>query len=320
MTETDTVPATGTTLYAHWTANAYTVKFNANGGTGTMADQTMTYDVAAMLRANAFTLADSTFMGWTPSAVGDVVWPDCAVVTNLASSQGAIVQLYAVWLAPPTAVSASDASSTEAVTVTWTAASHAKNYEVWRGTGTTPAGATKMAAGVTGTEWADKTAVVGTVYRYWVRSVADGVVSGFAGGDEGRRLVGTPDWFSVEVGDNMTDVHLKWYSYVTGGITYEIWRARYTQVPGGTDTLVGNWTCVASFDSNTRSWDDRPDMTGNAFYQYRVRVLSATDAGGFTKISEVRTYHTPGSYTLHVRQAVDTGLVQQVVVEAGHNV
>ena len=42
-------------LYADWAPNTYTVKYNKNGGTGTMADQSFTYDVAQNLRAIAFT-------------------------------------------------------------------------------------------------------------------------------------------------------------------------------------------------------------------------------------------------------------------------
>ena len=40
-------------LYAVWKANTYAVKFNANGGTGTMANESFTYDAAKALTANA---------------------------------------------------------------------------------------------------------------------------------------------------------------------------------------------------------------------------------------------------------------------------
>ena len=42
-------------IYAQWTPNNYTVKFNANGGSGTMANQSFTWDTAQNLTANAFT-------------------------------------------------------------------------------------------------------------------------------------------------------------------------------------------------------------------------------------------------------------------------
>ncbi len=42
-------------IYAQWTPNNYTVKFNANGGSGTMANQSLTWDTAQSLTSNAFT-------------------------------------------------------------------------------------------------------------------------------------------------------------------------------------------------------------------------------------------------------------------------
>lgn len=95
----DTISA-GATLYAQWAANTYTVKFNANGGTGTMADQGFTYvtdDAAgAQLSDNTFTKAGFHFAGWATSAGGAVVYSDQQSVKNLAS--GGSVTLYAVWV------------------------------------------------------------------------------------------------------------------------------------------------------------------------------------------------------------------------------
>ena len=59
---TDTVEADHT-LYAHWTANTYTVEFSPNGGSGTMQAQTFTYD-AQNLPVNGFTKGSDPFAGW----------------------------------------------------------------------------------------------------------------------------------------------------------------------------------------------------------------------------------------------------------------
>ena len=40
------------TLYAVWEANAYSVEFNANSGTGTMPSQAFVYDTAQALETN----------------------------------------------------------------------------------------------------------------------------------------------------------------------------------------------------------------------------------------------------------------------------
>ena len=83
------------TLYAVWTPNTYTVKFVAAGASGTMDDQTMTYDQKAQLSKYAFTKAGYAFIGWALSQDGDVVYNDEDEVKNLATSGD--FTLYAVY-------------------------------------------------------------------------------------------------------------------------------------------------------------------------------------------------------------------------------
>lgn len=85
------------TLYAIWSANSYSVKFNKNGGSGSMSDQNMVYDKAVNLTANAFSWAGHTFLGWATTATGSVVYKDGASVSNLVSTSGGSITLYAVW-------------------------------------------------------------------------------------------------------------------------------------------------------------------------------------------------------------------------------
>ena len=60
------------TLYAQWTsAITYTVSFNANTGTGTMAAQTKTHDVNLTLSPNTFTKTGNSFAGWNTLANGE---------------------------------------------------------------------------------------------------------------------------------------------------------------------------------------------------------------------------------------------------------
>ena len=85
------------TLYAVWSANTYKVSFNANGGTGTMSDETFTYDKSQALTANSFTRTGYTFAGWATSSTGSKAYSDGQSVSNLAASGS--VTLYAVWTA-----------------------------------------------------------------------------------------------------------------------------------------------------------------------------------------------------------------------------
>lgn len=87
------------TLYAQWTPITYTVRFNANKGTGKMADQAdFTYDKATALTQNMFTRTGYHFVGWNTKAngTGDA-YADLAEVTNLTASNKATVTLYAQW-------------------------------------------------------------------------------------------------------------------------------------------------------------------------------------------------------------------------------
>jgi uncharacterized repeat protein (TIGR02543 family) len=99
---TTSTPVTGAlTLHAKWTPVAYTVSYNPNGGTGSMASGTHTYGVSKRLSAistGTISYGGHTFEGWARSA-GSASWDyaDNDPVINLTSTQGATVPLYAVW-------------------------------------------------------------------------------------------------------------------------------------------------------------------------------------------------------------------------------
>ena len=89
------------TLYAKWTAHKYTVKFNGNGSTsGSMSNQTFTYGTAQKLTSNAFKKTGFTFSKWTRNADGTgASYTNGQSVSNLTSSNGATINLYAQWTA-----------------------------------------------------------------------------------------------------------------------------------------------------------------------------------------------------------------------------
>ncbi|MGN8739529.1 InlB B-repeat-containing protein [Bilifractor sp. HCP3S3_D3] len=98
------------TVYAKWVPNAYDIVFDANTGTGTMSNESMTYDTAKTLTANSFVRTGYTFAGWNTKADGSgTKYADKESVKNLAES-GTVI-LYAQWTANtytvtiPTAIS-----------------------------------------------------------------------------------------------------------------------------------------------------------------------------------------------------------------------
>ena len=102
------------TLYAQWTANSYTVTFEANGGEGSMNQQTFTYDVAQALNQNTFTRTGYSFTGWNTQANGSgSTYVDKAEVQNLTTEEGANITLYAQWTANTYTIRFVDENGTE---------------------------------------------------------------------------------------------------------------------------------------------------------------------------------------------------------------
>ena len=82
-----------TTLYAVWKVDGYTVKYNANGGTGAPAEQTKTHNVALTLSTTKPTRPGYTFKGWSTSSTAATAsyQPGGSYTANNN------VTLYAVW-------------------------------------------------------------------------------------------------------------------------------------------------------------------------------------------------------------------------------
>jgi uncharacterized repeat protein (TIGR02543 family) len=86
------------TFYARWTAIVYTVRYDANGGTGFMESSAHAYDAAKPLVPNDFTRTGYSFGGWNTRQNGSGTgYTEAQSVTNLAAAQSAVVTLYAQW-------------------------------------------------------------------------------------------------------------------------------------------------------------------------------------------------------------------------------
>ena len=87
------------TLYAVWQANTYYVKYDANGGIGTMTNSTHTYDTASKLTKNAYIRVGYTFAGWSTTSTGAVAYSDEASISTLTSASGGVATIFAKWTA-----------------------------------------------------------------------------------------------------------------------------------------------------------------------------------------------------------------------------
>lgn len=83
---------------ARYRPAVYKVRFDANGGTGAMADQSHTYDRKQALTASAFTREGYRFTGWNTRVDGKgKAFTDKQTVTNLLTHDDATGVLYAQW-------------------------------------------------------------------------------------------------------------------------------------------------------------------------------------------------------------------------------
>lgn len=99
------LPTSTTTLYERLIPNTYNVAFNSNkpanapsNVTGTMANQSFTYDTAQSLTTNQYSLEGYEFKGWNTQADGNgTSYDDGAEVNNLTATNNGTFTLYAQW-------------------------------------------------------------------------------------------------------------------------------------------------------------------------------------------------------------------------------
>lgn len=92
-------------LYAVWSVNRYSIRFDSNDGTGQMANETLTMGMKENLFKCLFSRSGYVFLGWGLSPSGGVVYKDGETVYNLTTEPNQTVVLYAIWqqitIAPP---------------------------------------------------------------------------------------------------------------------------------------------------------------------------------------------------------------------------
>ena len=221
------------TLYAKWTLDTYVVAFNANTGTGTLANQTKTFGVDLTLSANTFTKVGSTFSGWTTAADGT----GTAYANSATYSGNAAVTLYAQW-------------TVAAFSVTY-AANGATG-------GTVPAiqpksfGVSIILAGNSG------------------NLVKTGFV--FAGWNTAANGSGTPYAAAATYSDDITiTLYAQWtvatfsVTYAANGATSGTVPATQTKIYGVALTLANNSGSLVKTGSDFTGWNTAADGSGTAY-------------------------------------------------------
>ncbi len=159
------------TITASWTANTYTVVYDGNGNTGgSTASSSHTYGTAKALTANGYTKTGYTFSGWNTKSDGTgTSYANQASVSNLTSTSGGTVTLYAQWTANTYTItwdsqggsSVANSTQTYAATLTLPTAPTRTGY-TFAGWYTAASGGTQVTSSTTYT-----TAGATTYYAHW---------------------------------------------------------------------------------------------------------------------------------------------------------
>ena len=96
----------GTTYTANFAVNTATIVYNANGGSGSISNQTITYGTDFSLASSGLSRTNYVFVGWSNSSgdnnsanysPGQSFTDDKIGSTDLSTTHGATITLYAVW-------------------------------------------------------------------------------------------------------------------------------------------------------------------------------------------------------------------------------
>lgn len=320
-----TIPAGSTgnkVYYAKWTPITYTIHFNGNGNTsGSMSNQTgVTYDAATTITANAFAKTGYNFGGWATTQeranAGTVDRADGAAHGNLASTQGATAQLWAIWIPKQSALTLDKQTSatgyggnagtvsTSAVSATYDAAmptlsgtmpTAANGYAFMGFYDATGGGGTKYynADGSSARNWDKDTESGTTLYAYYKKAEITNIT--FSSG--------------AIVAPNTSITATATLSPSPAGTTHIDWKLRY----GNDNALAdqpsfGTETTTASFST--------PAASGTYKLEAVLRTGSTPNAGT-TLDSVLYSLTVAGDHTVTVRYKCGDDVIKAATTVTG---
>ncbi len=313
------------TLYAVWEKNINGLIFNGNGATsGSMSSLEIATGENASIPNNSFIRNGYTFIGWSTSANGSVVYTNGASYTM---GTGSTYVLYAVWQANENtivfngngATSGSMSSMTVKTDKTATLSSNkfAKTGYTFKGWSTSANG---TVAYKNGTSYTMGTDSVYTLYAVWEANLNTIIFNGngATGGSTQSMTVATDstatlnqngfvrDGYTFRGWSTTKDGSIKYSngaSYTMGTDSsytlYAVWRANE-------NTLVfsGNGATSGSTPSMTIATDDTAIITQNGFVRDGYTFVGwSTSASGSVKYTDGASY-TMGTSTQYTLYAV----------------
>jgi len=165
-------------------------------------------------------------------------------------------------LYPPTGVSASDATNTNRIIVTWNNVTNSQKYYVYRSK--SPDGPYSEIGNTTSTSYTDTTALKSVMYYYKIRAYSSVVgYSKYSSYDSGYRGLLAPTNVSASDGTYTNKIKITWNG-VPYGEKYYIYRATTTNGPY---SEISNTYGISYFDTTALQ---------ETIYYYKIRAYSST--------------------------------------------
>lgn len=280
------------TMYAHWTANGYTVKYDAGGGKGTMGDQKFTFDVPQNLSPNAFTRDGYTFTGWKRADTGDS-YTDGQQVSNLTSTPNGIVTMIAQWTPNPASINYDPNPPTGRTpggqgTANWTG--HTGDTQAIGANGWTVDGYTFIG-------WNTSADGKGTAYAPGTTWIANGTLTLYAQWTPGQASLtydgngATGGKTDPQTGKTDEKINVRDNGFTRDGYTFVTWNTQAdckgnAVKPNSEWTLRGSSTLYACWAGNARTltYHGNGATGGNTAVQSgKTGDELTTNANGFTR-------------------------------------
>ena len=290
-----TAGGTGT-ITATFTPITYTVTYNANGGTGSTANSSHTYDAAKALTTNGFSKTGYTFSGWattqTNADAGTIAYTNSQSVSNLSSTQGATVTLYAVWTPNKYTVSFNANGGTGSMSnqgfdygveeslQTNTFTKDGYHFDGWA---EAEDGDVVYEDGADGCRISSTDGATVTLYAHWTKSVLTGITFAPTTAAGHVRVTATP----VITPEPTGTTKICWTMWSNSACTEKVDTASFTQV--GETNAVTFWT---------------PEISGT--YYIRAEYKTGSSCGGGTELNSiVRTYVVASEHNVTIKYMYD---------------
>ncbi|MCR4647790.1 MAG: DUF4214 domain-containing protein [Lachnospiraceae bacterium] len=280
-------------LYAQWKPNKYTVKFNANGGNGTMSSQSVAFDILTALNQNTFTKKGYDFKGWNTKADGSGLEYEDGQEVRFEILNSNKITLYAQWEARTDTSYKIEhykqkldgtynkkASETEALTGT-TDANVTPEVKTYKGFGSPEKKTVKIKADGT------------TVVKYYYERNSYTLTWVFAGGSaEGTYTEG-----SVKYGEAiMAPVPVR------NGYTFNGWKTAVPEkMPAKNLTIKATWKAATNTKYTVEHYRQKVDGTYPATANETETLTGKTNASITPEVKTYKGFTAPSTQTAKIK-------------------